>query len=132
MPAWVNEGLATVLEPAGPEGAEAPLARTDVRPALSTLHRSFVGFSRSHNSRQSSCRRNRFPALGFEHWAAARACALALYFAGLAVWTASYGVPVQRELVIAWICGALAVVSLGRPPRSCCGSCSTGCRSSRC
>ncbi len=46
VPAWVNEGLATVLEPAGPEDAEAPLARTDARPALSKLHRSFVGFSR--------------------------------------------------------------------------------------
>jgi len=46
VPAWVNEGLATVLEPAGSEDAEAPLARTEVRPALSTLHRSFVGFSR--------------------------------------------------------------------------------------
>ena len=46
VPAWVNEGLATVLEPAGPEEAEAPLARTDARPALSKLHRSFVGLSR--------------------------------------------------------------------------------------
>lgn len=45
VPAWVNEGLATVLEPAGPKEAEATLARTDVRPALSKLHRSFVGFS---------------------------------------------------------------------------------------
>jgi hypothetical protein len=32
VPAWVNEGLATVLEPAGPADAEATLARTDVRP----------------------------------------------------------------------------------------------------
>jgi tetratricopeptide (TPR) repeat protein len=46
VPAWVNEGLATVLEPAGPGDAEATLARTAVRPALSTLHRSFVGLSR--------------------------------------------------------------------------------------
>jgi tetratricopeptide (TPR) repeat protein len=46
VPAWVNEGLATVLEPGGPEDVEAALARTDVRPALSKLHRSFVGFSR--------------------------------------------------------------------------------------
>jgi tetratricopeptide (TPR) repeat protein len=45
VPAWVNEGLATVLEPAGPEDAEAALARTKVRPALSKLHRSFVGLS---------------------------------------------------------------------------------------
>jgi tetratricopeptide (TPR) repeat protein len=46
VPAWVNEGLATVLEPAGATDAEATLARTGVRPALSKLHRSFVGFSR--------------------------------------------------------------------------------------
>ena len=46
VPAWLNEGLATVLEPAGPKDAEATLARTDVRPALSKLHQSFVGFSR--------------------------------------------------------------------------------------
>ena len=46
VPAWVNEGLATVLEPAGVADAEATLARTDARPALSTLHRSFAGFSK--------------------------------------------------------------------------------------
>jgi tetratricopeptide (TPR) repeat protein len=46
VPAWVSEGLATVLEPGGSEDAEATLARTDVRPALSKLHRSFVGLSR--------------------------------------------------------------------------------------
>lgn len=46
VPAWVNEGLATVLEPAGAQDAEATLARADVRPALSTLHGSFVGLSR--------------------------------------------------------------------------------------
>ncbi len=53
----------------------------------------------------------------FEHWAAVRWCALGLYFGALALWTAHYGIPVQRELVIAWVCGALAVVSIGRPPR---------------
>ncbi len=46
VPAWVNEGLATVLEPAGPEDTEAALPRTDARPALSKLHRSFVDLSR--------------------------------------------------------------------------------------
>ena len=46
VPAWVNEGLATVLEPAGSEDAEAPLARTGARPDLSKLHRGFAGFSR--------------------------------------------------------------------------------------
>jgi tetratricopeptide (TPR) repeat protein len=45
VPAWVNEGLATVLEPEGPEDVEAALARTNVRPELSKLHRSFVGLS---------------------------------------------------------------------------------------
>ena len=47
VPAWVNEGLATVLEPAGSKDAEAALALTDVRPGLAKLHRSFVGLSRS-------------------------------------------------------------------------------------
>ena len=46
VPAWVNEGLATVLEPAGAADAEATLARADVRPALSTLHRGFARLSR--------------------------------------------------------------------------------------
>jgi hypothetical protein len=43
--------------------------------------------------------------------------ALALYLVALVAWSARYGVPVQRELVIAWTCGALACLSLGRPPR---------------
>ncbi len=46
VPAWMNEGLATVLEPAGSEDAEAALTRIDMPPSLSTLHRSFVGLSR--------------------------------------------------------------------------------------
>jgi tetratricopeptide (TPR) repeat protein len=46
VPAWVSEGLATVLEPAGFKDAKTTLARTDVRPGLSQLHRSFVGLSR--------------------------------------------------------------------------------------
>ena len=46
VPAWVNEGLATVLEPAGPRDAEATLEQSDARPALSTLHRGFVNLSR--------------------------------------------------------------------------------------
>ena len=46
-----------------------------------------------------------------------RRCALALYLAILVAWSATYGVPVQRELVIAWVCGALACVSIGRHPR---------------
>jgi PAP2 superfamily protein len=53
----------------------------------------------------------------FQHWAAVRRTALALYFVALVLWSAHYGIPVQRELVIAWVCGALAVISIGRPPR---------------
>jgi membrane-associated phospholipid phosphatase len=53
----------------------------------------------------------------FAHWAALRRCALGLYFAALGAWSAHYGIPAQRELVIAWVCGALAVASLGRHPR---------------
>jgi tetratricopeptide (TPR) repeat protein len=45
VPAWVNEGLATVLEPAGSKDAEAALARTRVRLPLSKLHRGFVDLS---------------------------------------------------------------------------------------
>jgi len=53
----------------------------------------------------------------FASWAALRPYALGLYFIGLIVWIANYGVPVQRELVILWTCGALACASIGRPPR---------------
>jgi membrane-associated phospholipid phosphatase len=53
----------------------------------------------------------------FAHWAEVRRCALGLYLVALIVWSAHYGIPVQRELVIAWVCGALACASLGRPPR---------------
>lgn len=53
----------------------------------------------------------------FASWAVLRPWALGLYFVGLVVWTAVYGIPVQRELVILWTCGALACASIGRPPR---------------
>ncbi len=53
----------------------------------------------------------------FGHWPAVRRCVLGIYFVSLVAWSAHYGIPVQRELVIAWICGALACASLGRPPR---------------
>jgi PAP2 superfamily protein len=55
--------------------------------------------------------------LRFAHWGAVRRCALALYFGSLILWSAIYGIPVQRELVVLWICGALACASLGRHPR---------------
>jgi hypothetical protein len=57
------------------------------------------------------------PVLHFGHWPAVRRCALALYFVGFVVWSYHYGIPVQRELVIAWVCGALACACLGRHPR---------------
>ena len=45
VPAWVSEGLAAVLEPAGSDYLEAALSRTDERPRLSKLHGSFAGLS---------------------------------------------------------------------------------------
>jgi membrane-associated phospholipid phosphatase len=53
----------------------------------------------------------------FAHWATVRRCALGAYFVALVAWSAHYGVPVQRELVISWVCGALACNSVGRHPR---------------
>jgi hypothetical protein len=53
----------------------------------------------------------------FGHWVAVRRGVLVVYFISLGVWSAHYGIPVQRELVIAWVCGALAGASLGRPWR---------------
>jgi membrane-associated phospholipid phosphatase len=53
----------------------------------------------------------------FAHWTAVRRAALCVYFASLVAWSLYYGIPAQRELVILWICGALAVGSLGRHPR---------------
>jgi membrane-associated phospholipid phosphatase len=53
----------------------------------------------------------------FGQWPLVRRCALGLYFGALIVWSAHYGIPVQRELVILWTCGALVCVSLGRHPR---------------
>lgn len=46
VPAWLNEGLATVLEPAGSEDAETPLERTRARPDLSKMHQPFVDLPR--------------------------------------------------------------------------------------
>jgi len=46
VPAWLNEGLATVLEPFSAEDANAPRARRRARPELSTLDQSFVDLSR--------------------------------------------------------------------------------------
>ena len=59
----------------------------------------------------------RVAGLWFPHWALVRRCALGLYLVALVAWSATYGIPVQRELVIAWVCGALVCVSIGRDPR---------------
>ncbi|MET0306367.1 MAG: phosphatase PAP2 family protein [Solirubrobacterales bacterium] len=55
--------------------------------------------------------------LGFPHWAVVRACAFGLYAIALVAYTVAYGIPVQRELVVVWTCGALVCASIGRPPR---------------
>jgi hypothetical protein len=54
---------------------------------------------------------------GVSSWAPLRPYVLGVYFFALVLWSAHYGIPVQRELVILWTCGALACFSLGRPPR---------------
>jgi tetratricopeptide (TPR) repeat protein len=46
VPAWMNEGLATVLEPAGSDDIEATLMHAGDRRARSRLPGSFVGLSR--------------------------------------------------------------------------------------
>jgi hypothetical protein len=53
----------------------------------------------------------------FAHWMLVRRIAIGLYFLALVLWSAEYGIPVQRELVILWTCGALACASIGRHPR---------------
>jgi hypothetical protein len=57
------------------------------------------------------------PEFRFASWGVLRPYAFGLYAIALVLWTAAYGIPVQRELVILWTCGALACVSIGRPPR---------------
>jgi hypothetical protein len=46
-----------------------------------------------------------------------RRAALCAYAVGFLVYCVRVGIPVQRELVILWICGALACASIGRSPR---------------
>jgi membrane-associated phospholipid phosphatase len=57
------------------------------------------------------------PEFRFASWSVLRPYAFGVYVIALVLWTAAYGIPVQRELVILWTCGALACVSIGRPPR---------------
>jgi tetratricopeptide (TPR) repeat protein len=45
VPVWLNEGLATVLEPGGAEEADLVLAGAKARPPLRDLHGSFIGLS---------------------------------------------------------------------------------------
>jgi hypothetical protein len=52
---------------------------------------------------------------GFSHWVAVRRTAVILSFIFLGAWSAAYGIPTQRELVILYVCGALACASIGRP-----------------
>lgn len=47
VPAWVNEGLAVVLEPGGLAGADRVVASARRRPLLSELHTGFGGLSDS-------------------------------------------------------------------------------------
>jgi membrane-associated phospholipid phosphatase len=65
----------------------------------------------------SEARAEQAPEFRFASWAVFRPYAFGLYVVALVLWTAAYGIPVQRELVILWTCGALACVSIGRPPR---------------
>jgi tetratricopeptide (TPR) repeat protein len=46
VPAWMSEGLATVLEPAGSADVEAAVTRGSRAPDLSALHRGFADLSR--------------------------------------------------------------------------------------
>ena len=45
VPMWLHEGLATVFEPGGLDGASQVLARASSRPSLQDLHGSFSGLS---------------------------------------------------------------------------------------
>lgn len=56
-------------------------------------------------------------ALRIPRWAVIRWLAAGVYAVALVAYSTAYGIPVQRELVIAWTCGALACASIGRPPR---------------
>lgn len=54
--------------------------------------------------------------IAFAHWPVVRRAALALYAVVLVAWSIRYGIPAQRELVIAWVCGGLACASIGSSP----------------
>ena len=52
-----------------------------------------------------------------QRWALARKVTLSAYVVALLAYSVSIGIPLQRELVIGWICGGLALASIGRSPR---------------
>jgi hypothetical protein len=47
-------------------------------------------------------------------WALVRRIGLVAYAVGLLVFSVTVGIPLQRELVIGWVCGGLAIASIGR------------------
>lgn len=47
-------------------------------------------------------------------WVMVRRILLVAYVVALLAFSVSVGIPIQRELVMGWICGALAIASLGR------------------
>ncbi len=55
--------------------------------------------------------------LAYPHWPIIRRVVLVAYVAALGAYVGVFGVPAQRELVIAWVVGGLACLSLGRPAR---------------
>lgn len=59
-------------------------------------------------------RGNRFRSV---RWPLIRWGAFAVYLLVLVLWSLRYGIPVQRELVVLWVCGGLVCFSLGRHPR---------------
>ena len=47
-------------------------------------------------------------------WILVRRFGLVAYVVALLAFSVSVGIPLQRELVMAWVCGALAIASIGR------------------
>jgi hypothetical protein len=66
---------------------------------------------------QTSAGAEALPAPRTPRLAILRRLALGAYAFVFVLWSLHYGISVQRELVIAWIVGALACASIGRRPR---------------
>lgn len=75
VPAWVSEGLATVLAPAGGETSDGGASFSVRQPALSELHRGFVRFSRQ-DAEIAYAASARAARLMIERWGAAAVVAL--------------------------------------------------------